>query len=74
MDEPERHGHEYNERKIIVKLEPVMKMLIIIISSSHSPAIADNSATPRASPPADKVPNPLLNPLLRVAPIHVHCV
>jgi len=43
-------------------------MLIIIKSSSHSPANSDNSAIPRASPPADKVPNPLLNPLLRVAP------
>lgn len=43
-------------------------MLITITTSSHSPANSDNSAIPRASPPADSVPSPRLNPLLRVAP------
>lgn len=51
-----------------------MKMLIITISSSQSPANADNSAIPKASPPTDKVPNPLLNHLLRVAPAGGHYV
>lgn len=41
---------------------------MIIATSSHSPANSDNSAIARASPPADNVPNPRLNPLLRVAP------
>lgn len=45
---------------------------MMMISSSHSPANLDNSADPRASPPADNVPNPLLNPLLSVAPAQVH--
>lgn len=48
-----------------------MKMLIIITVSSHSPANFDNSPIPKASPPADKVPNALLSPLLRVAPAGV---
>lgn len=47
-------------------------MLTTIINSSHSPANADNSAIPKAIPPADKVPKPLLNPLLRVAPVELH--
>lgn len=37
-------------------------------TSSHSPTKTDSSAIPNARPPADNVPNPRLNPLLRVAP------
>lgn len=48
--------------------KPTTKILIIMTSSSHFPANVDNSAMPRARPPAEKVPNPRLNPLLRVAP------
>ena len=46
----------------------MMKILIIITSSSQSPARVDSIAMPRARPPADNVPNPRLNPLLSVAP------
>lgn len=45
-----------------------MKMLATTKSSSYSPASVDNSAMPRASPPANNVPNPRLNPLLSAAP------
>lgn len=45
-----------------------MKILIIIMTSSNSPALIDNSAMPRASPPAETVPRARLNPLLSVAP------
>lgn len=44
-------------------------MLMTITTSSHCPANCDNSAIPRASPPADNVPSPRFNPLLRVAPV-----
>ena len=47
---------------------PTMKVHIMIISSSHFPPNVDNSAIPRASPPANKVPIPPFTPLLRVAP------
>ena len=50
-----------------------MKMLTIIMSSSHFPDNCDKSPIPKANPPANKVPNPLLSPLLRVAPAGVHC-
>lgn len=45
-----------------------MKILKIITASSYFPANVDNSAMHRASPPAENVPSPRLNPLLRVAP------
>lgn len=57
---------------LVRKIRPAVKMLTIIIYSCHGPANADNSAVPNASPPANKVPNPLLNPLLRVAPVQFH--
>lgn len=41
-------------------------------TSSHFPANVDNSAMARARPPAENVPNPRLNPLLRVAPTKDH--
>ena len=47
---------------------PMDKMLIIIKISSHSPVNLPNSAIAKARPPADNVPRPRLNPLLRVAP------
>jgi hypothetical protein len=47
---------------------PTRRMLIIRITSSNSPRFLDNSATARAKAPAVSVPNPLLNPLLKVAP------
>lgn len=51
---------------------PMMKILATITASSHSPANPDNSAIPNARPPADNVPNPRLNPLLKVAPTDDH--
>jgi len=51
---------------------PTVKMFTIIISRCQSSANFDNSAIARASPAAEKVPNPLLNPLLRVAPALMH--
>lgn len=54
--------------KVIRKIRPTMKMLMIITISSHSPAKFDSIPNVKASPPADKVPNPLFSPLLRVAP------
>lgn len=54
----------------MVSIIPMIKMLMIITSSSQSPANVDNIAMPKASPPADNVPNPRLNPLLRVAPVN----
>jgi len=50
-----------------------MKMLTVMMSSSHFPANCDKIPIPKARPPANKVPNPLLSPLLRVAPAGVHC-
>ena len=52
---------------------PAVKMLTTIMVSSYFPANFDKSPIPKASPPANKVPNPLLSPLLRVAPAGVHC-
>lgn len=49
-----------------------MKILITIKTSSHSPANTESSAVARASPPAENVPNPRLNPLLSVAPAQKH--
>lgn len=48
-------------------------MLTIITISSHFPANFDSIPNAKASPPADKVPNPLLRPLLSVAPARMHC-
>lgn len=45
-----------------------MKMPMTTRVSSQSPDHSDNLAIPNASPAADKVPNPLLSPLLSVAP------
>lgn len=45
-----------------------MKILIMIMSSSNSPAETESLAMPRASPPAESVPTALLNPLTNVAP------
>jgi len=45
-----------------------MKMLTMITNSSHFPANFDSIPNTKASPPADKVPNPRFRPLLRVAP------
>lgn len=56
------------ERVAVTSTIPMIKILMIITSSSQSPAKVDNIAIPKASPPADNVPNPRLNPLLRVAP------
>lgn len=53
----------------IAKPIPMMKILITMKTSSASPANSDNSAIPRARPPAESVPKPLLNPLLSVAPV-----
>ena len=50
----------------------MIKILIIMTTSSHFPANVDNSAMARARPPAENVPNPRLNPLLRVAPTKDH--
>lgn len=64
-----------DERNLIKKPDlPTMKILRIITSSSHSPANSDNSAMPKARPPAATVPNPRLNPLLRVAPAEDHII
>lgn len=49
-------------------VEPAMKILIMIMSSSNSPAETESLAMPRASPPAESVPTALLNPLTNVAP------
>jgi len=52
-----------------------MKMLTMITISSHCPGPANFDSIPnaKASPPADKVPNPLFRPLLRVAPAQIYC-
>lgn len=47
----------------------MIKMLTISRSSSRSPARVEKEAIPKASPPAESVPSPRLNPLLRVAPM-----
>lgn len=45
-----------------------MNILITIITSSNLPANMEISAIPKASPPAENVPNARFSPLLRVAP------
>lgn len=49
-------------------MQPAMKILIMIMCSSNSPAETESLAMPRASPPAESVPIALLNPLTNVAP------
>ena len=48
--------------------KPARNMQITMMTSSNSPAKTESCATPRASPPANIVPNALLNPLTKVAP------
>jgi hypothetical protein len=50
------------------KCSPTIRILVIRITSSSFPRCLDNSATARAKAPAVSVPNPRLNPLLKVAP------
>ena len=51
---------------------PVTKKLITITTLSHGPAKIDSPANKNASIPAEKVPNPRLNPLMNVAPTQYH--
>jgi hypothetical protein len=46
-----------------------MKVHMIRNTVSRLPICLADSATARASPPAVRVPNPLLSPLLKVAPV-----
>lgn len=48
--------------------QPARKILIMIMSSSYSPANTESLAMPRANPPAESVPIALLNPFTNVAP------
>lgn len=49
-------------------VQPARKILMIMTSSSKSPAKTESLAIPRASPPAENVPIALLNPFTNVAP------
>jgi hypothetical protein len=70
--ETENYFSNNRRKNTDYKTIPTLKILKTITISSHSPANCDNSAIPKASPPADNVPNPRLNPLLRVAPAEEH--